>query len=123
MAYFDHSKKENRYWIWSRFGGKCSYCGCDLNVNKFQVDHFDPLKRHDITYKSDFSKENCYPSCGQCNSSKSSFSIEQWRTELELKVERLNKFYSIYRVCKSFGLVSENPDGRIVFYFERFING
>lgn len=113
----DVSKKENRIAVYNRFGGRCSYCGVELDINKFHVDHLEPLRRGEIGYVRNHTFENCMPSCAQCNSSKSSFPLEVWRRELELKVSRLNKYYSIYRICKSFNLVSESGNC-VVFHFE-----
>lgn len=67
-------------------------------------------------------EDNCNPSCKTCNTSKSSFHLEKWRNELTLKINRLNKHSSTYRIAKSFGLIVEK-DTPVLFYFERIKHG
>ena len=117
MSYFNITKKENRIAVYNRFGGRCAYCGIELDIDNFQVDHLRALKRGELNVDRDYSFDNCMPSCKQCNASKSSFTLEQWRKELELKVARLNKYHSIYRICKSFNLVNESGNC-VIFHFE-----
>lgn len=89
MTYFNTGKKENRKLVFDKCDGHCAYCGSVISIDNFQIDHKDPLKRTSNGVERDYSFENCMPSCGQCNSSKSSFDLEVWRGELELKVQRL----------------------------------
>jgi len=119
MSYFNTGKKENRKLIFDKYNGHCAYCGAVLEFKNLQIDHKEPLRRTSRGVERDYSFENCMPSCGQCNSSKSSFELEQWRKELDLKVHRLNDYHSIYRICKSFGLVFETGI-EVKFYFERY---
>ena len=34
--------KENRRIIHKKFGGKCAYCGNDITIDNFQMDHLIP---------------------------------------------------------------------------------
>jgi plasmid rolling circle replication initiator protein Rep len=63
--------------------------------------------------------ENFNPACSSCNCSKASFDLDDWRQELTLKVDRLNRDYSLYRIVKSFGLIKETKKS-VTFYFERY---
>lgn len=38
-------KKADRQKIFEKFGGKCAYCGCDLEKG-WHVDHIEPIRRH-----------------------------------------------------------------------------
>lgn len=38
------SKKEDRQKIFDKFGGRCSYCGCELKKN-WHCDHLEPVNR------------------------------------------------------------------------------
>lgn len=39
-----HISKKVRQLVYEKFGGRCAYCGIELN-GKFQVDHADPVRR------------------------------------------------------------------------------
>jgi 5-methylcytosine-specific restriction endonuclease McrA len=110
--------KIDRQKIKNKFDGKCAYCGIDLN-DKFHVDHIKPLYRNNENINiGDNSEDNLFPSCQRCNRWKKVFSIEQFRAEIKLQVERLNKYNANYRLAKDYGLVSEN-DINVIFYFEK----
>jgi 5-methylcytosine-specific restriction endonuclease McrA len=118
-----------RYLVFNKYGGKCAYCGCDLNKLNFNVDHINPLyrgwKQNQLKKEKGTSKiENLNPSCFSCNCSKSSYSIDEWRKELELKTTRLLRDSSQFRIAERFGLVKINKKP-LVFYFEKIggING
>ena len=115
--------KDEREIIRMKFGGKCAYCGCDL-PDKWHADHLEAVVR--APFGDDKGKpqnphlhtlENAMPACPQCNISKRSFSLEFWREWLSGHVDSLNSHYSIYRLCKAFGLIEET-DAPVVFYFE-----
>lgn len=121
-------KQELRVKIWNKFKKRCAYCGCVLTYNKMQVDHISPLYRGTSQYelskynilKGENKEYNYNPSCPSCNSSKSTFTIEKWRAEINKKTERLKRDSSTYRLLLRFGLVKEvNVSCR--FYFEKFL--
>ena len=39
------TKKEKREFIFNKFGGKCAYCGCDLQKG-WHVDELEPIRRN-----------------------------------------------------------------------------
>lgn len=115
--------KAQREVVRNRFGGRCAYCGCDL-PERWHADHFEPVVRMDWLRPGEVPErpenhrlENMMPSCPQCNISKHSLSLEEWRKWLAGHVNSLNQHHSIYRLAKAFGLVTET--GReVIFYFE-----
>lgn len=115
--------KEKRQQVFNKYNGKCAYCGCDLKLNSFHVDHIEAkfrgtpqeyLKR----IKGSDKLENFNPSCPSCNSSKSTFQIEDWRKELCLKLKRLHRDNSSYRIALRFGMIEEK-ETKVLFYFEK----
>lgn len=38
-------KKSDRELVFNKFGGRCSYCGCDLSGKKWHVDHAEAVER------------------------------------------------------------------------------
>lgn len=121
--------------IYNKFGGKCCYCGTDLN-EKFHIDHVIPqaLFWNHVRYKkrvpsflshlneSDLNHiDNLVPSCASCNNYKSTMDLETFRSELGKLVERLNKYSTQYKIAKRFGMIEEKVTP-IKFYFENFIS-
>jgi 5-methylcytosine-specific restriction endonuclease McrA len=120
-------RKDVRDTIFKKYGGRCAYCGCVIDREKFTIDHIDPIFRgstNDEVSKyqrnmGDNSIRNFNPCCSSCNSSKSTLRLEDWRKQIESKLMRINRDCSNYRILKRFGLIIEthNP---VVFYFERY---
>jgi 5-methylcytosine-specific restriction endonuclease McrA len=116
-------KKINREEVYNKCGGKCGYCGCDISIKEFQIDHivsqfhYKFKKNVKYTDKDMNDMSNLLPTCRVCNNWKSSHSLEQFRKEIGLQIRRLNDYSSNFRFCKKYNLVIENPHP-IVFYFE-----
>lgn len=114
-------KKSDREKIYNKYGGRCAYCGKELEKG-WHVDHIKPIVR-DLRNKSkcEFPEreviENYNPSCPSCNRLKSSMSIEQFRNNIAKMVDSLNNYSVQYQVCKRYGLVEET-NCKVVFYFE-----
>lgn len=92
-----------------------------------QIDHFNPIYRgwdnkilegFNIERGSE-TQENLFPSCARCNRWKSTWSIEQFRKEISLQIERLNLRSNNYRMAKDFGLIEET-NKNVVFFFETY---
>lgn len=117
-------KKIDRQKVFDKCGGKCGYCGCDIDIKNFQVDHIVSqfhykFKKHlKYTDNNDVNHfENLLPTCRVCNNWKSTHSLEQFRKEIGEQIRRLNEYSSNYRFAKKYNLVSETPHP-VVFYFE-----
>ena len=121
-------KKINRQEVYDKCDGHCAYCGKEITFKQMQVDHIKPLYRNDnvITLESwgvergTDDIDNLLPSCARCNRWKSTFSLEMFRKEIELQIERLNNYNNNYRMAKDYGLISEN-NNKVIFYFEKKI--
>jgi len=115
---YQMTKKEERLVIFNKYNGHCAYCGWEIKLNEFEVDHVEALYRNDTWGGSD-DIENKLPACRQCNRSKGTFTPEKWKEQLQHKITMLNRDSSTYRIAKKFGLVQET--GAVIqFYYERF---
>ena len=108
MAKLISDKK--RLIVFKKYKGKCAYCGCRLTKDNWHVDHITPLYRKSsnkelLQYgivKGTNDIDNLNPSCPTCNISKSTFTVDNWRKELQLKVGRLRKTTSTFRLMEKY---------------------
>lgn len=126
--------KIDRQEIYNKFKGHCAYCGDKITIEKMQVEHIIP-KYNFLRYVQnnfqvpDFLNhltvddlnhiDNLFPSCRICNKWKDAFSLERFREEIQLQIERLNRYSANFRIAKRYGLVKETPK-KIKFYFETY---
>lgn len=123
-------KKSDREIIFNKYGGKCAYCGCDLEKG-WHVDELLPCRRN---FKYDKVKsqyvtdgtclhperlhlDNQMPACPSCNINKHSMSLEDFRRQISGFMKHLNEVNTQYKIAKRYGLVQEDIKP-IVFYFE-----
>ena len=112
------------------FGGKCAYCGCDLD--KMHADHVKPITR---VYRDPWGNQlpmaerkqmhpennvvsNMMPACVGCNLHKGGYRLEEWRALLNRSAEVLSRDKSIFRAAVRFGVVKVSAEP-IKFYFEQ----
>lgn len=107
--------KQTRQEVYSKYGGRCAYCGREIAYKDMQVDHFI-AKRGRIENGSD-DVSNLMPSCRMCNHYKRAHSLETFRQYIADIPRKLTENY-IYKVGVAYGNVVETPKP-IVFYFER----
>lgn len=122
MSKSNTSNQKTRQRVYNKYGGRCAYCGHPIEIDKFQVDHIIPkikITSHKFVYlASEINHiDNYNPSCGSCNSSKSTFTIEQWRNELMLKKKRIVRDSATFRILFRFKMVSISNES-VKFYFE-----
>ena len=117
MANIDN--KNVRKIVLNKYGGKCAYCGCDL-LDKLTIDHIVPKRRHDEKHpcKGKDIIDNYNPACYSCNSSKGTFTLNQWRDQLELQHDRCIMDSATFRSLLRFGQV-EIIKRKVTFYFEK----
>lgn len=122
---------KTRKQIYGKYDGLCAYCGCELN-GKFHVDHLiakerfksqiinnyqipvylSHLTQHDVNHI-----DNLMPACCSCNNYKNTFTLDDFRKQIGLLVERLNTRFTQYKIAKRYGLVLEDVKP-VIFYFE-----
>lgn len=124
-----------RQQLFSKYGGKCAYCGCDLEKG-WHADHLNPInrvktRRYDRDQDKFITKiitrnpendrfENMVPSCPPCNNYKSNFTVEQFRQGIKETIESLNRYTMNYKFAKKFGMIEETGK-EVIFYFERHV--
>lgn len=118
--------KQDRIKIHQKYNGRCAYCGKEITLKQMQVDHIIPLMRGysasdllswNIVRGEDL-EENFNPACARCNKWKSTFTVEHFRREVSLQIERLQRDSSAFRMALDYGLVSIN-NTEVSFYFEK----
>lgn len=133
--------KKQRKVLRMKFGGHCAYCGDPLKERGWHADHVDPVLRKSVqdmqaaargvfklkatgeVYNTDADcLENMFPACAPCNLLKTTYSLEMFRKQISLQVERARKSSLNFRTAERFGQIriTEQP---IVFWFERFSAG
>jgi 5-methylcytosine-specific restriction endonuclease McrA len=126
--------KKKREALRLKYGGRCAYCGHELNA-RWQADHVVPvLRQHKwvrtengaskavptgvMDWPENDHEGNLVPSCSACNNDKHSATLEQWRRRLEDLLGVCERNHSAYRHALRFGMVIPKPQP-VVFYFER----
>jgi hypothetical protein len=132
--------KTIRQRVFNKYGGKCAYCGCELEKG-WHIDHNEPVRRgwkykrdengNRIVVDYEFVKEyyevhpernhteNYMPSCPSCNINKHSDTIEEFRESIQGYLRSLNLRMVQYKMVKKYGLIEET-NKPVVFYFEQF---
>jgi 5-methylcytosine-specific restriction endonuclease McrA len=113
--------KKNRQKVYEKSSGFCWYCGCDISVSKWQADHFKPIFRgwdEKPKHAGEDTFENLVPACAKCNNHKKTFSIEDFRREISLQVERARKTSANFRNAERFGMIEVKLEP-VVFWFEK----
>ena len=117
--------KNERQIVFDKYGGKCAYCGCELQKG-WHVDHIEPafhnwsdedVKRHLKQERGLNIIENYNPACPRCNRWKGTWSIEQFRNEISLQLERLERDSAQFRMARDYGLI-KTSEIEVRFYYE-----
>lgn len=117
--------KVDRLAVHSKYDGRCAYCGKEITVKQMQVDHIEPHFHtwteeealfHNIK-KGSHEMENLNPSCARCNKWKSTFSIEQFRNQVQTSIDRLRRDTPNFNLALDYGLIELKPI-TVKFYFE-----
>lgn len=104
-------KKYIRRQVFEKFSGRCAYCGCEISIDSFQVDHLVPDVRNNAI-------SNLMPSCRVCNFWKSNLSIEEFRQKIYAVQHVFAAVNSKALLLCKFGLLflEVRP---VVFFFEK----
>lgn len=122
--------KRQRDALRQKFGGRCAYCGCELEG--MHADHLEPVVRlHTDPWgrplpaaEKRFLKpernvvSNMMPACKGCNLHKGGHPLEHWRTYLQRSAEIVRAQTSTFRAGERFGVITVS-DAPVVFYFEK----
>nr|DAH99136.1 MAG TPA: RECOMBINATION ENDONUCLEASE VII [Caudoviricetes sp.] len=100
----------NRKKIYGITNGRCFYCGCDLDANNFHIDHYLAQRKNGKQHN------NLVPACPDCNMSKGTLSVEEFRKKLS---ELLAKNHQ-GRMISKYYKIADKP---IRFYFEEVQDG
>lgn len=116
--------KINRQSVYEKYNGHCAYCGERISFKEMQVDHIRAQARFRSGMRSEIPDydvndiRNLNPACRVCNYWKHDFSIEEFRGELSLQIERLRKYSGNFRIAERYGLLTVEVES-IRFYFEK----
>jgi len=105
---------KNRILLWKMFDGKCAYCGGKLD-KRFHADHIDPKYRGGKD-----AKENLYPACPRCNIRKATYTVEEFRHEIDKQVDVLRNNSRPFRLAEAFGQIRVTGQ-EVVFWFEKYM--
>ena len=105
--------ERDRYQIYTKYGGRCAYCGKTITYKEMQVEHKEPLALGGAD-----SPENYMPSCHTCNHYKHTLTVEEFRKQLGLLTGRLRERVYIYKLALQHGIIRES-ESAVSFYFER----
>ena len=110
--------------VHQKLDGKCAYCGYDIDLYDFHLDHFIPKRRYKERFQNVIVEHgsdgihNLMPACSSCNSCKSDLTIEEFRERIMDRLNRVN-LTSEYKIAKRFGLIKEMEVDSILFHFEK----
>ncbi|ECG0448345.1 HNH endonuclease [Salmonella enterica] len=130
--------KKQRERLRMKFGGRCAYCGCVLPEKGWHADHVQAvlrkseqcmkaaekgifrLKTTGVVFRPEADcPENIFPSCAPCNLLKTTYSLEMFRKQVSLQVERGRRSSVNFRTAERFGLISV-VNKPVVFWFEQY---
>ncbi|KAA0436261.1 HNH endonuclease [Salmonella enterica] len=121
-----------------KFGGRCAYCGCELPEKGWHADHVQAVLRKsercmkaaekgifrlkstgDVFRPEADCPENIFPSCAPGNLLKTTYSLEMFRKQVSLQVERVRRSSVNFLTAERFGLISV-VNKPVVFWFEQY---
>lgn len=110
--------KKIRQQVYEKYGGHCAYCGCELEYKNMQVDHIEPVYR--ALYQGNEANnttDNYNPSCRACNFYKGTWSLDQFRDNIEhMLIKKLHRDFN-YKMLVKYGMIHEDFKP-VRFYFE-----
>ncbi len=135
-------KKKDRQEVFDKYGGRCSYCGCELD-STWQVDHAVAKRIWIYTHATMEGVNdmiNLMPSCAVCNHYKRSKQIENmgelligfrdYMLKFHVRLKRYpkntrssesaKKKVYMQRIADRYGITIDKPFNG-VFYFETYV--
>jgi len=123
------SIKKLRPEIHAKYDGRCAYCGEEITIKNMQVDHaipkffYNPSHHCLVVHGVKFTEygpddiKNLMPACRVCNNWKRTWTLDEFRHEIEMQIERLRKYSAPFRLAERYGLTKEG-NRAVIFYFE-----
>lgn len=123
-------KKSLRIQVHQKYGGRCAYCGQEIELSAMQVDHVIPKNRWSEKHQClivdgrKFTEygiddlRNLNPACRVCNNWKLTHTLEDFRSEIAAQIKRLRDYSANFRMAERYELI-QTTDKQVVFYFER----
>ena len=113
--------KADRQLVFEKTDGHCAYCGVKLKKG-WHLDHVKPIWRDNPTVNEGIrgtdTVDNAFATCPRCNRWKTVHSLERFREEIGMQVERLRRDSAPFRLAEDFVQVLEMSRKPVVFYFE-----
>ena len=104
---------EDRLAIYKKTNGRCGYCG--VKLGKFHIDHIVPIS----CAQGSNEMKNLLAACPPCNNLKNTFTLEEFRKEIQAQASRANKYSVNFRTALRFKqIVFPALPRPIKFYFE-----
>jgi 5-methylcytosine-specific restriction endonuclease McrA len=104
--------KKIREAVYQKYGGRCAYCGKEIEYKDMQIDHLIPVQRERFgryTEEQIECFENYMPTDRTCNHYKRAHSLETFRRYIEEIPMKLDRDNYIYRIGKKYNLIKEQP--------------
>ncbi len=112
--------KIDRIAVYNKYSGHCAYCGEEITLKNFQVDHKHPKCLSHFEPDLDTNRQdNLMPACRKCNNHKAGMRLELFRSEIGRQVERLKKNTQFCRALRYKQI--KITESSIIFYFETLI--
>ena len=89
------ASERKRTTIFNMLGGRCYYCGCELDFDNFHMDHFKAKKDGGKVHN------NLVPACPECNLCKNDLTIEEFRRKVSFDLfctfqgKMIRKYYGV----------------------------
>ena len=106
------NRKRLRELVYQKYDGHCAYCGREIAMKDMQVDHI--VSRYN---NGTDDLDNLNPACRMCNFRKQTYTIEQFREEIQDQAKTAMRTFG-NRMSAVYGLISYTPH-EITFYFEK----
>lgn len=105
-------RKSEKGLIYAKTGGHCAYCGKKIKPSEMTVDH---LVSHTLHSGSD-DLDNLLPSCRECNITKWTYTIEEYRNYIERCKEKFKSKPAKYHFYRKWSIRYPH---KVRFYFEK----
>lgn len=105
--------------VYNKYGGRCAYCGCELEIGEMQVDHFIAHMSHG----GEDTLDNYYPACSICNRIKRDGTIDEFKQGIRHcgEIHRKRKkpiMADSDKIAIKYDLTKE--DHEITFFYEKY---